>query len=76
MTKDTPQTPDDHAEVEYGDHVIWNMVNSTIVAFGANEEGEIYLSTVKDGVLTEIIIGKDEDGEVSLFEVEKKEEAQ
>jgi hypothetical protein len=69
----TPITEADHAEVDYGNHVIWTLVNSTILAFGANQEGEIFLSTIKAGVRTEFVIGKDERGDIALFEIEKQE---
>ena len=65
MTQDT-QSPADQAD--YGDHVIWRLVGSKITSFGGNDQGEIYLSTDKGD---EFIIGKDENGDISLFEVEK-----
>lgn len=68
-----PTTPEEHAEVDYGNHIIWRLVGSTITSFGGNEAGEIYFSTVKDGVATELIIGKDYRGDIALFEVERAE---
>lgn len=73
MTLQEPQTPAEQAEVDYGEHLIWRLVGSTVTSFGANAAGEVFLSTVKDGVTNEVIIGKDEAGEITLFEVEKKE---
>lgn len=65
MSQET-NTPEEQAD--YGNHVIWRLVGSTITSFGSNAAGEIYLSTNKGD---EFIIGKDEAGEVCLFEVEK-----
>jgi hypothetical protein len=56
-------------QADYGSHVIWRLVGSTITSFGANQAGEMYLSTNKGD---EFIIGKDEAGEICLFEVERK----
>jgi hypothetical protein len=72
LTQATPQTPEEQAEVDYGDHVIWRLVNSTITSFGSNEDGEIFLSTVKDGVNCAFVIGKDEHGDLAIFEIEKE----
>lgn len=72
-TLQQPQTPEEQSEVDYGDHVIWRLVGSTINAFGGNEKGEIFLSTVKNGEISEFIIGVDERGDIALFEVEKAE---
>lgn len=66
-----PLNPAEQAQADYGDNVIWQLLGSTIVAFGGNADGEIFLSARKDGKVTEFIIGKDEQGEISLFEVEK-----
>ena len=73
QTLQQPQTPEEQAEVDYGNHVIWRLVGSTISAFGGNDKGEIFLSTVKNGVVSEFIIGIDERGDIALFEVEKTE---
>ena len=73
-TLQQPQTPEDQAEVDFGEHLIWRLVGSKIVSFGANEAGEILLNTVRDGELTELIIGKDETGDIALFEVERKDQ--
>lgn len=69
-----PQTPAEQAEVDYGEHVIWRLVGSTIVAFGANENGEIFLSARKGDDVTEFIIGVDERGDVALYEIEEGNE--
>lgn len=66
-----PETAADQAEVDYGEHLIWRLVGSKIVTFGANNDGEILLITEKDGVPTELIIGKDENGDVTVFEIEQ-----
>lgn len=66
-------TPAEAEEVDYGQHLLWRMVNATIKQFGANDRGEIFLSVEKDGVATEVIVGLDEHKEICLFEVEKKE---
>jgi len=66
-----PTTPEEQAEVDYGQHLIWRMVGATITEFGANEAGEIYLRTEKNGRVDEVIVGKDERGDIALFEVQK-----
>lgn len=58
---------------DYGDHLIWRLVGSTVRMFGANAEGEILLAVEKDGVTTELVIGKDEAGDITLYEIERKE---
>jgi hypothetical protein len=73
-TLQQPQNEAEQAEVDYGEHVIWQLVGSTITSFGANEAGEILLSArTKTGAPVEFIIGKDERGDIALFEVERKE---
>jgi len=70
---DTPSQPtnrDEMEQVEYGQHVIFRLLGSTIAAFGSNERGEIFFAAVKNGERTEFVIGKDEAGELELFEVE------
>ena len=62
-------TEKEEQEVEYGEHVIWQLVGSKILAFGANEDGEIILTArTKDEQVVEFIISKDSDGEIALFE--------
>jgi hypothetical protein len=68
-----PTTPEEQAEVEYGKHLIWRLVGATITSFGANVNGEIYLSTIKDGKADAVIVGKDERGDIALFEAEQVE---
>lgn len=71
-TLQQPVTPDEHAQVDYGQHLIWRLVGATISGFGANELGEIYLSAItKTGESVEVIMGTDESGGVALFEVER-----
>lgn len=70
-TKTQPMNAAEQAEVDYGKHVIWRLVGATITSFGANEDGEILLTTLKDGKTDEFIIGADERGDVALFEVEE-----
>ena len=60
-------------QYEYGDQLIYRLVGSTIVAFGANDQGEIFLIAKKGDNREEIIIGKDEAGEITLFEAETSE---
>lgn len=61
-------------EVNYGKHLLWRMVGATVTALGGNEKGEIFLSTVKDGVSQEVIFAIDEKtGEIALYEVERRE---
>lgn len=67
-----PITAADQAEVDYGEHLIWRLVGAKIVMFGANGNGEIFLATEKDGVTTDLIVGKDENGEITVFEAEQK----
>ena len=69
-TLQEPQSAADQAEVDYGENLIWRLVGSKVTTFGANVNGEIFLCTEKDGVKTEIIIGKDERGDIALFEAE------
>lgn len=68
-TNATPKTATEHDEVNFGKELAAGLIDSTIVSFGANEIGEIYLSTIKDGKITELIVGKDEEGEITLYEV-------
>jgi hypothetical protein len=71
-TLQQPKNSGEEAQVQYGNQLIANLIDSTITCFGANERGEIYLSAIKDGILTEVIVGKDEaTGDIALFEVEK-----
>lgn len=67
-----PTTPEEQAEVDYGQHLIWRLVGSTITEFGANESGDIYLRVIKNGTEQELIVGKDERGDIALFEVQKE----
>ena len=69
-TLDTPTTPAEQAEVDYGEHLIWRLIGAKITMFGANANGEIFLSAERDGVVTDVIVGQ-EDGQIALFEVEK-----
>lgn len=69
-THTTPTTAAQQAEVDFGKELAAGLIDSTILSFGANELGEIYLSTIKDGKITELIVGKDEEGEITLYEVE------
>jgi hypothetical protein len=73
-TLETPVTPADQAEVDYGNHLIWRLIGAKITMFGANATGEIFLAAERDGVVTEVIVGL-EDGQIALFEVEKKDAA-
>lgn len=68
-----PQTPAEQAEANYSENLIWRLVGSKITMFGCNVNGEIFLRTERDGALTEVVVGKDELGDICLFEVEKKE---
>jgi hypothetical protein len=56
-------------EADYAEHLLWRMTGSKITSIGANQDGEIYISTDR-GI--EIVIGKDEQGEISLFEMVKE----
>jgi hypothetical protein len=58
------------SESDYAEHLLWRMTGSKITSIGANQDGEIYISTDK-GV--QVIIGKDENGEISLFELVTQE---
>jgi hypothetical protein len=76
MNNDTLQSPTNRAEKEeldYGTNVITQLLGATIVAFGATNDGEILLVARKDGQRLEFVIGKDESGDVALFEVETEE---
>lgn len=70
-TLQQPKTPAEQSEVDYGEHMIWRLIGSTITMFGANANGEILLSTECAGVKIDLVVGKDELGEISLFEIEK-----
>lgn len=67
------QTPAEHSEVDYGQRLIWRLVGSRITVFGANANGEIFLSTEKNGIVSRIVIGKDDTGDISLYEIEKED---
>lgn len=69
-TLQQPQNSAEHAEVEYGTDVVYKLLGSRVVSFGANAAGEIFLQTEKEGVYTEILIGIDDRGEIALFEPE------
>jgi hypothetical protein len=69
-TLQQPQNPAEQAEVDYGEHIIFKLVGSRVVSFGANAAGEIFLQTEKNGQFTEVLIGKDERGDIALFEPE------
>lgn len=71
-TLNQAQTEAEKQEVEYGNHLIWKMVGAKITMFGANANGEIFLSVEKDGEQTQVVIGTDESGDVALFEIESK----
>lgn len=70
-TLQSPTNRDEKAEVDYGELVVSQLLGATIVAFGATHQGEIFLVAKKDDARHEFIIGKDEAGEVSIFEVEE-----
>lgn len=70
-TLQRPQTPAEQSEVDYGENLIWRLIGSTITMFGASADGEILLSTERNGVKIDLIVGKDELGEISLFELNK-----
>lgn len=64
-----PVTPAEQAEVDFGQDLAASVINSTVVGFGANDAGEIYLAVEKDGKVLEIVIGKDEFGDVAVYEL-------
>jgi hypothetical protein len=66
-------TPADQSEIDYGEEIIFRLVGAKITMFGANGNGEIFLFTEREGVVTKVIIGKDEHGEITLFEAELQE---
>lgn len=70
-TLSEPTSAEQALEVEFGNDIVARLIDSTILSFGANEQGEIYISSIKDGQITELIVGKDERGEIAIFEVEK-----
>ena len=72
-TLSEPTSAEQALEVEFGNDIVARLVDSTILSFGANDRGEIYISSVKNGEITELIIGKDEQDEVCIFEVENGE---
>lgn len=71
MTQET--TPEQQIEVDYGEQLIFRLVGATITMFGANANGEIFLCTERAGVATRVIVGKDELGEITLYEADLKE---
>lgn len=67
----TPTNRDEKAEVDYGGNVIAQLLGSTIVCFGATNDGEILLVARKGDERFEFVVGKDpESGDITLFEVE------
>ena len=72
-TLSEPTSAEQALEVEFGNDIVARLIDSTILSFGANDRGEIYISSVKNGEITELIIGKDEQDEVCIFEVENGE---
>lgn len=72
-TKAQPTNAAETAEVDFGMQLVRRLVGGSVVAFGANENGEVYLSVKKEGQITEVLIGVDERGEPAVFEVERGE---
>ena len=68
-TLQAPTNRDEQAEVDYGELVTAQLLGSTIAAFGATNTGEIFLVARKGDERHEFIIGKDEHGEIAIFEV-------
>lgn len=66
----------DSDQSEYCKRLIWRLVGSRVTMFGANATGEIFMSVEKDGDHTKLVIGKDESGEVTLYEIEETKEEQ
>lgn len=62
----TPVTED---SPDYSQHLLWRLTGARITSIGANELGEIYLSTDK-GI--EIVFGKDSEGEIAMFELQRE----
>lgn len=58
---------------EYAQEMIGRLTGAVIVSFGGNEHGEVLLTTIKDGELTEFVFSGEPDGSVSLAEVESGE---
>ncbi len=75
-TLSSPTNRDEKEQIERGDNVIALLIGSTITAFGATSDGEILLVARKGGERVEFIIGKDEIGEITLYEVEDAEASQ
>lgn len=75
-TLQAPSNPAEQAEADYGENLIWRLVGSRITSFGANANGEILLAVEKNGEHTELVVGKDETGDICLFEIEKKNDSQ
>lgn len=57
------------AEANYGEDLAWRLAGSTIAAIGSNDHGEIFLKVRKNGEVSEFVIGKDEQGEITLYEL-------
>lgn len=67
---DEKQTSQEELEqVAFGNALIDRMVGSTIVGFGANEEGGVLLVTAKNGKISETVISA-EIGDLEIFEAE------
>lgn len=68
----TQPTPEEQEQIDFGQVLIARLVGARIVAFGANQDGEVLIEAERDGETTKVIIGKDEDGELAVFEVEQE----
>ena len=69
-TLSQPVTAEQISEVAYGEMLISRLIGSKIIMFGAGASGEILLGVLeKDGARTELMIDKDETGEVCVFEM-------
>jgi hypothetical protein len=66
---ETNETPEGSDESDYAQHLLWRMTGSKITSIGVNQDGEVYIST-DSGV--RVIVGKDEAGDVALFEILEK----
>lgn len=51
---------DESAQILTGQELVMHLVNSTIIVFGSDGDGGIFMSTKKDGVTKDVLISVSE----------------
>ena len=69
MITPTPGDLPEPAAAQLELEAMWKLVGSQITAFGMNYDGEIVLTTNRGH---EFVIGKDEHGQIALYEIERR----